>query len=160
MRAESNSLVVWRKAEGVEFEERLEKIEEVTYPMPEAEMIFSTFEEYAEMRPWLHATPVSPKSVVREMYERCATFKDYIQLYNLKATEGSVLRYLNSAYKALIQNVPEICKTDALHDIIAYLRATLRRADSSLLEAWMQMRFGHRAVERLQGPIVANDKRG
>jgi superfamily II RNA helicase len=144
------------KAEGVEFEERKEMIEEVTYPMPEAEMIFATFEDYAELRPWLHAKPVSPKSVVREMYERCATFKDYIQLYNLKATEGKVLRYLNSAYKALIQNVPDMCKTDALHDIIAYLRATLRRADSSLLEAWMQMRFGHRAVERLQAKVQAD----
>ena len=143
------------KAEGVEYEERQEIIEDISYPMPEAEMIFATFEEYAEQRPWLHANPVSPKSVIREMYERCATFKDYIQLYNLKVAEGSVLRYLNSAYKALIQNVPEMCKTDALHDIIAYLRATLRRADSSLLEAWMQMRFGHRAVERLQAKVQA-----
>jgi superfamily II RNA helicase len=143
------------KAEGVEFDERQELIETVTYPMPEAETILATFEEYADQRPWLHASPVSPKSVVREMYESCATFKDYIQLYNLKAAEGIVLRYLNSAYKALLQNVPEVSKTDTLHDMIAYLRATLRRADSSLLEAWMQMRFGSRAVERLQAKVQA-----
>lgn len=143
------------KADGVEYEERMQIIEEVTYPKPEAELILETFERYAEHRPWLYAQPVSPKSIIREMYERCATFKDYIQLYNLKASEGIVLRYLNSAYKALLQNVPEACKTDALHDIVAYLRATLRRADSSLLEAWMQMRFGQKAVERLQAKVQA-----
>ena len=143
------------KSDGVEYEERMAQIEEITYPMPEAELIFPLFERYAETRPWLYAQPVSPKSVVREMYQRCATFKDYIQLYNLKASEGGVLRYLNSAYKALLQNVPEMCKTDAVHDIIAYLRATLRRADSSLLEEWMRMRFGQRAVERLQAKVQA-----
>ena len=95
------------KADGVEYEERLEIIEELTHPMPEADFIFETFNQYVEQRPWLLASPVSPKSVLREMYMRCATFKDYIQLYNLKASEGLVLRYLNSVYKALIQNVPE-----------------------------------------------------
>lgn len=143
------------KADGVEFEQRQEIIEKITHPMPESELIFETFESYAEHRPWLYANPVSPKSIVREMYERCATFKDYIQLYNLKASEGVVLRYLNGAYKALMQNVPEFCQTDGVHEIIAYLRATLRRADSSLLEAWMQMRFGYRAVERLQAKLQA-----
>ena len=143
------------KAEGVEYEERVEMVQELTHPMPEAEFIFQSFNHYAEQRPWLLASPVSPKSVVREMYMRCATFKDYIQLYNLKSSEGLVLRYLNSAYKALIQNVPEMCQTDTFHDIVAYLRATLRRADSSLLEAWMQMRFGRKAVERLQAKVQA-----
>lgn len=144
------------KADGVEYEERLEMIQDLTHPMPEAEMIFESFNDYAESRPWLLASPVRPKSVVRDMYMRCATFKDYIQLYNLKASEGLVLRYLNSAYKALVQNVPEMCKNDALHDIIAYLRATLRRADSSLLEAWIQMRFGQKAVKRLQAKVQAD----
>ena len=143
------------KAEGVEYDERVELVQDLTHPMPEAEFIFQSFNHYAEQRPWLLASPVSPKSVVRDMYMRCATFKDYIQLYNLKSSEGLVLRYLNSAYKALIQNVPEMCQTDTFHDIVAYLRATLRRADSSLLEAWMQMRFGRKAVERLQAKVQA-----
>lgn len=143
------------KAEGVEYEERIEMVQDLTHPMPEAEFIFQSFNQYAEQRPWLLASPVSPKSVVRDMYMRCATFKDYVQLYNLKSSEGIVLRYLNSAYKALIQNVPEMCQTDTFHDIVAYLRATLRRADSSLLEAWMQMRFGRKAVERLQAKVQA-----
>ena len=146
------------KAEGVEFEERQELIKEVTWPMPEAELIFESFEQFSKTRPWLLATPVSPKAVVRDMYLRCATFKDYIQLYQLKASEGVVLRYLNQAYKALLQNVPDICKTDTLHDIIAYLRATIRRADSSLLEAWMQMRFGDRAVERFNDRLEADSE--
>ena len=141
------------KAEGVEYEERIELIQEVTWPMPEALLIQETFEQFAETRPWLLATPVSPKSVIRDMYLRCATFKDYIQLYGLKPFEGMVLRYLNQAYKTLVQNVPDICKTDAIHDIIAYLRATIRRADSSLLEAWMQMRFGARAVAKFNDRI-------
>lgn len=143
------------KGDGVEYEERLAQIEEITHPKPDQEWISSHFEAYAVTRPWLYAHPPSPKSIIREMYQRCATFKDFIQLYNLKAAEGGVLRYLNSAYKALLQNVPEMCKTDAVHDIIAYLRATLRRADSSLLEEWMRMRFGRKAVERLQSKMAA-----
>jgi len=136
------------KAEGIEYEERMELIKEVSWPKPEAELIYETFEGYAEHRPWVYATPVSPKSIARDMYERCATFKDYVQHYDLKPAEGVLLRYLNMVYKALVQNVPDVLKTDAIHDLIAYLRATIRRADSSLMEAWMSMRFGERAVER------------
>jgi len=136
------------KAEGIEYEERIELIKEVSWPKPEAEFIQESFEDYALNRPWVRATPVSPKSVARDMYERCATFKDYVQHYDLKPAEGVLLRYLNMVYKALVQNVPDALKTDALHDMIAYLRATIRRADSSLMEAWMNMRFGERAVER------------
>jgi len=143
------------KAEGVEFEERMEAIKELSWPRPEGAFISETFEAFAAHRPWLYATPASPKSVVRDMYLRCATFNDYIQLYNLKVAEGVVLRYLNMTYKALVQNIPDVCKTDGIHDIIAYLRATIRRADSSLMEAWMGMRFGERAVERFNDRLEA-----
>jgi superfamily II RNA helicase len=146
------------KAEGIEYEERMELIKEVTYPKPEQAMIEETFTAYASSRPWVLATPVSPKAVVRDMYERCATFKDYVQQYDLKASEGVLLRYLNSAYKALLQNVPDALKTDGVHDVIAYLRATIRRADSSLMEAWMNMRFGERAVERFNDRLEAESQ--
>lgn len=142
------SAIAEMKAEGIEYEERLELIKEVSWPKPEEAFIQETFEAYAANRPWVYATPVSPKSIARDMYERCATFKDYVQHYDLKPAEGVLLRYLNMVYKALIQNVPDVLKTDAIHDLIAYLRATIRRADSSLMEAWMSMRFGERAVER------------
>ena len=137
------------KAQGMEFEERKEEVEKISWPQPEEDWIRETYEVYAQKRPWLYAHPVRPKSVIRDMYSRCATFKDYVQLYQLKTYEGGILRYLNQAYKALSQNIPEVCKTEALHDLIAYLRATLRRADSSLLEAWVHMRHGDKAVERL-----------
>lgn len=136
------------KAQGIEYEERIELVKDVSWPKPEADFIFETFEHYAIQRPWVLATPVSPKSIARDMYERCATFKDYVQHYDLKPAEGVLLRYLNMVYKALVQNVPDALKTDPIHDVIAYLRATIRRADSSLMEAWMNMRFGEQAVER------------
>ena len=137
------------KGEGVEYDERMEILEKVTWPMPDKEFIFETFDHFAETRPWALARPVAPKSVARDMYQRCATFKEYVQLYQLKASEGGLLRYLNQCYKALVQNVPEVCKSDEVHDLIAYLRATIRRADSSLLEAWTLQVRGASAAKKL-----------
>ncbi|MEE2643295.1 MAG: DUF3516 domain-containing protein [Myxococcota bacterium] len=137
------------KGEGVEYEERMEILEKVTWPMPDKELIFESFDRFAENRPWALSHPVQPKSIARDMYMRCATFKEYVQLYQLKSGEGVLLRYLNQCYKALLQNVPEVCKDDQIHDIIAYLRATIRRADSSLLEAWTLQVRGAKAAKRL-----------
>jgi hypothetical protein len=50
------------------------------------------------------------------------------------------LRYLSDVYKALVQNVPNPDKTDAIDDIITYFGAIVRQVDSSLLDEWQRMR--------------------
>jgi superfamily II RNA helicase len=145
------------KMDKVEYEDRLQILEEekISWPMPEKDLIFDTFDLYIKKHPWLMSTPVKPKSVVRDMYQRCASFRDFVQLYGLKNIEGSFLRYLNQCYKALVQNVPEICKNEELQDIIAYLRAIIKRTDSSLLEAWVEMAHGSQAAAILNAKLLS-----
>jgi superfamily II RNA helicase len=152
-----DSRIAELKMDKVPFEEREEILEKenISWPMPEKELIFETFEAYAQKHPWLYAKPVKPKSVVRDMYERCASFRDFVQLYDLKTIEGTFLRYLNQCYKALVQNVPDICKNEQLHDVIAYLRAVIKRTDSSLLEAWIEMAHGSKAAQLLNARLLA-----
>jgi superfamily II RNA helicase len=130
------------KMEGVEYEERQEKLEKITWPMPEGEAIQAAYEAFRETHPWLGGAEVAPKSVGRDMYEQYASFNDYVGQFNLERSEGVLLRYLSQTYKALKQNVPDQVKTEALHDVIAYLREVLARADSSLVRAWETMQDG------------------
>jgi hypothetical protein len=83
---------------------------------------------------------VSPKSVVRDMYERALTFTEYVGFYGLSRSEGLVLRYLADAYKALRQTVPDDAKTEELTDLIEWLGEIVRQVDSSLIDEWERLR--------------------
>ncbi|MDJ0788525.1 MAG: DUF3516 domain-containing protein [Myxococcota bacterium] len=124
------------KAEGVPFEERIEKSEQVTWPKPLAEFIRETFEVFVVHHPWAEGDAVRPKSVAREMVESYASFDGYVREYGLQRIEGLLLRYLGQVFQALIQSVPDAAKTDDIHDVIAYLRTEVARVDSSLLSEW------------------------
>ena len=139
------------KMEGIEYEERQEKLEKITWPMPEGDVIVAAYEAFRESHPWLVNAEINPKSVARDMYERYASFNDYVGEYGLERSEGVLLRYLSQTYKALKQNIPEQVKTEPLHDIIAYLREVLARADSSLVRAWEGMQDGVEQTES-EGP--------
>jgi hypothetical protein len=82
------------------------------------------------------AEDVRPKGVARELFEKGSSFDDYVRDYGLQRSEGVLLRYLNDAYKTLLQTVPEGLRDEALDDILAFLRATVRGADSSVLDEW------------------------
>ena len=124
------------KAEGIEYEERMELLEEVTYPKPLDEALRQAFHSYRETHPWVRESDLSPKSVVRDMYEQGRTFTEFIGHYSLSRSEGLVLRYLSDAYRALRRTVPESIKTDELDEIIDWLGETVRQTDSSLLDEW------------------------
>ena len=124
------------KADGIEYEERMELLEEVTYPRPLAEPLEQALRLYRETHPWVLETDLSPKSVVRDMYESGRTFTEFVAFYGVARSEGLVLRYLSDAYRALRQTVPERVKTDELDDIIEWLGETVRQIDSSLLDEW------------------------
>lgn len=135
-------LVNEMKAAGVEYEERMERLDDVEWPKPHKEFLYETFDAWAVHHPWLTHENVRPKSVARDLYERAMTFREYVNHYGLKGVEGVVLRYLTDVYKALVQNIPEDAKTEELYDIVDWLGALVRQVDSSLIDEW----------ERLQNP--------
>jgi len=147
-------LIAELKAEGVPYEERMEKLEEVTWPKPNAEGTYALLEEFTITHPWAETEAVRPKSVVREMIERYMTLTDYIKEYRLDRVEGVLLRYVTQVYKTLLQNVPEELVDDELHDIIAFLRASLARIDSSLITEWEAMLEGAQSSDE---PILAHN---
>lgn len=127
------------KADGWDYEERMEALEDITWPQPLAELLERAHIEYSVAHPWLSETPVSPKSVVRDMYTQGMTFGEYVAHYKLQRTEGLLLRYLADAYRALRQNIPEGLRTEELEDLIAWLGEITRLVDSSLLDEWTEL---------------------
>ncbi len=127
------------KAEGVEYDERMAELDKVTYPKPNAEFVYDTFNTYVAKHPWLDADNIRPKSVARDMFESYASFSEYVKRYGLAPAEGVVLRYLSDAYKTLVQSVPSSFFNDELTDIASYLRAVLQRVDTTLVQEWETM---------------------
>ncbi|MFF0487900.1 DEAD/DEAH box helicase [Nocardia sp. NPDC004068] len=154
------------KADGIEYDERMELLEDVTWPKPLAELIEPAFETYRAGHPWVSEFSPAPKSVVREMIERSMTFAELIGEYELARSEGLVLRYLADAYRALRRTVPESARTEELDDITEWLGELVRQVDSSLLDEWEQLTnpgaetdddqlaFGAETVR----PITANER--
>ncbi len=128
------------KAEGVEYEERMALLDEVTYPKPLEELLEAAYETYRRGHPWVADYELKPKSVVRDMYERAMNFVEYINFYSLARSEGLVLRYLADTYDALRRTVPDEAKTEPLEDLIAWLGEMVRQVDSSLLDEWEALR--------------------
>ncbi len=135
-----DELVTRMKDEGVDYEERMARLAEVTWPKPEAEFIEPAFEVFARHHPWVGHLRPSPKSVVRDMVEHTDTFNQYVSRYGLKRSEGLVLRYLTDCYKALAQTVPAAAVNDRLAEVIEWLGALVREVDSSLLDEWERLR--------------------
>ncbi|MGL5828146.1 MAG: DUF3516 domain-containing protein, partial [Angustibacter sp.] len=124
------------KADGIDYEERMELLEEVTWPRPLDEMLAAAFDIYAQGHPWVSDYELSPKSVVRDAAERAMGFGEFIAHYRLARSEGIVLRYFADAVKALRNTVPERLHTEELLDLIEWLGELVRQTDSSLLEEW------------------------
>jgi superfamily II RNA helicase len=129
-------LVAQLKAEGVEYEARMERLEEVTHPKPLSDFIYGTFNRFRGKHPWVGGEDIKPKSIGREMFEGYMSFADYVKRYGLQRSEGVLLRYLSQLYKTLDQNVPEPAKTEGVWDALGFFRALVETTDSSLLEEW------------------------
>ncbi len=133
------------KAEGVEYDERIEALEKIDYPKPEEEFLYHSFATFSEHHPWVAGESVSPKSIVRDMLEQCASFNVYVKEYGLARSEGVLLRYMTDCYRTLRQTVPESCKTEQLREIEDWLDGELRRVDASLIEEWERLESGELA---------------
>lgn len=137
------------KAEGIEYDQRMELLDEVTWPKPLEELLDAAFATYSASQPWIGDFALSPKSVVRDLYERAMTFADFTGHYSLARSEGLILRYLSDAYRAARQTIPDDAKTEELLDVIEWLGELVRQVDSSLLDEWEAMISGvDGAVER------------
>ena len=124
------------KAEGIEYEERMELLQEVTHPKPLAELLDAAYETYRQGHPWVADHQLSPKSVVRSMWEQAMTFGELVSSLGLQRTEGMLLRYLADAYRALRSSVPTAARTPELDDVTEWLGEVVRQTDSSLLDEW------------------------
>ncbi|WP_345079276.1 DEAD/DEAH box helicase [Brachybacterium paraconglomeratum] len=124
------------KADGVEYTERMALLDKVTWPKPLEEDLEAALEIYARSRPWVRVDDLSPKSVVREIYETGQTFSEFVQRYGLQRSEGIVLRYLSDAYQAMRRTIPQDLRTEDLEDLIEWLGVLVRGIDSSLLDEW------------------------
>ena len=141
------------KAEGIEYEQRMVLLEDVSWPKPLDELLTGALETYRRGHPWVADARLSPKSVVRDMSERAMTFVEYVGHYQLARSEGLVLRYLADTYRALRQTVPDEAKTEELTDVVEWLGELVRQVDSSLLDEWEKLAAGEDAVEDGRPPL-------
>jgi len=135
-----NEAIGEMKSQGIEFEERQARLEEMCPPEPEnAEWIEASFGEFSKRHPWVGGERVHPQTVALEMFAECLSFSGYIKQYGLERIEGLLLRHINSVYKVLAHTVPERFKNEEILEMQDYLREMLQRVDSSLLDEWQRM---------------------
>ncbi|MDU6150660.1 MAG: DUF3516 domain-containing protein [Actinomyces urogenitalis] len=148
------------KAEGLDYDERMAALEEVTWPQPLAELLAPALEMYKQSNPWIAEYELHPKSVVRDMVESAMTFSDLVSRYELGRSEGVILRYLTDAYRALRQVVPEEHRTEEVAALIDWLGNLVRAVDSSLLDEWEALGAAQAGRAELAAGILDGDRPG
>ena len=139
MKVKEEKIAEW-KAAGIEYDERMERLETLEYPKPERDFIYDTFNAFASEHPWVGKENIHPKSIVREMYESYSSFGDYIKTYGIEQVEGLLLRHLSQVYHVLESTLPPVYRTDPVDEVLVYLEGLLRTVDSSLLDEWERMK--------------------
>lgn len=124
------------KAQGVDFDERMELIQDITYEQPLKELLDQAFASYCEKVPWAADYKLEPKSIMREMVETASDFKTFISTHKLARAEGILLRYLSDVYRTLAHTIPPSFYDERLNDIMSWLSIVVRTTDSSLLDEW------------------------
>lgn len=148
------------KAEGLDYDERMAALEEVTWPQPLAELLAPALEMYKQSNPWIAEYELHPKSVVRDMVESAMTFSDLVSRYELGRSEGVILRYLTDVYRALRQVVPEEHRTEEVTALIDWLGNLVRAVDSSLLDEWEALGAAQAGRAELAAGILDGDRPG
>ena len=147
------------KAQGVEYDERMAALEEISWPKPLEELLSPAFSVYARSNPWVGDLELSPKSVIREMIENAMTFTELISRYDVGRSEGVILRYLSDAYRMMRQVIPEEIMTEELESMISWLADLIRSVDSSLLDEWEAMMNGEELAQAEGGPSAVGAER-
>src|SRR5919205_3087165 len=142
----------------------MELREEITPPQPLKDPPDHPFAVYRRSNPWAADAHLSPKSVVRDMWERAMTFRELVNSYGLTRAEGAVLRYLSDAFKALRSGVPADARTEEVTDLVEWLGELVRQVDSSLLDEWEQLTSPDQpldvavAVPARPRPVTGNER--
>ncbi|MCW2691616.1 MAG: box helicase [Mycobacterium sp.] len=151
------------KAQGMEYEERRELVEEVSWPQPLAELLTGAFDIYRRAHPEVADHELAPKSIARDLSERSMTFVEYVSFYSLSRSEGLLLRYLADAFKALRRTVPEEVRSEDVEELTEWLGELVRQVDSSLLDEWEALTHpetapvrDERTAEEKPPPVTAN----
>ncbi len=154
-RAARDEAMARMKADGVEYEERIDRLQEVSYPKPLEELVDAAFAQYCQKVPWANDYEPRPKSVLRDMLETASDFKGYIQRCNIARAEGVLLRYLSEAYRALDRTLPLDARDERLEEIIAWLGLVVLSVDSSLVDEWA--RSGELSDDALAPPPAPDE---
>jgi superfamily II RNA helicase len=128
------------KSEGVDYDERMAIIEDMTYPKPHEEFIYAEFNGFQRQHPWLDDSNIKPKSIARDMFEQYMSFDEYIKEYGLQRSEGILLRYLSEVYKVMTQTVPDYLHEEDFEEIVLFLKLVVGQVDNSLLEEWEKIK--------------------
>lgn len=153
VRKEKSELVAQMKEEGYEYDDRMEALEEVEHPKPEAEVIYQMYNDFVVRNPWAKAAGVRPKNVAREMFENWSSFEDYVKNYALEKSEAVLLRHLSEVWKVLAQTVPEALKDESLIEAEEFFETLVRTVDSSLLDEWEKMQNPEGLAEKEATPL-------
>ncbi|MDF1861220.1 MAG: DUF3516 domain-containing protein [Verrucomicrobiales bacterium] len=133
------ALMAEMKGQGVEYDERIERLDEVEHPKPGKDFVYDTYNEFVLTNPWAKEASVRPKSVAREMFEDWKSFEDYVKIYGLERSEAVLLRHLSEVYKVLDHTVPPAMMTEELEEARTFFGTMLRGIDSSLLDEWERL---------------------
>lgn len=148
------------KADGVEYEERLERLADITYPRPLEDLLDHAFGLYCQTVPWARDYELEPKSVLRDMVETVSDFKTYVGRYGIAKSEGTLLRYLSDAYRVLDRTIPPAARDERLQDVVAWLGFLVRTTDSSLVDEWAASGELPDAAPPVDADAVVADRRG
>ena len=145
------------KAEGIEYDERMELLEDVTLSTSRwPSCSTAAFEIYRKGHPWLSDYELSPKSVVRDMCERAMTFTEYVAFYGLARSRGTGAalpgRRLPGAARLAC---PRRRAPRRSTDLTDWLGELVRQVDSSLLDEWEQLTAPRRGRRRRLAEVDA-----
>lgn len=141
------------KAAGVEYEERLARLEKINYPQPLRDDIYAIFDAWRGAQPWIGDRNIAPKGVVRDMWDRALDFPGFVRHYGIKRSEGVLLRYLSDVFKTLTRSVPREAMDEQLDDIATWLGSVIKATDSSLLDEWQAL-LDHVDADAAGVPVV------
>ncbi|MDF1713242.1 MAG: DUF3516 domain-containing protein [Akkermansiaceae bacterium] len=147
-----SALVAQMKEDGVEYDDRMDALDEVEHPKPGKDFIYQTYNDFVLLNPWAREAGVRPKSIVREMFENWSSFEDYVKNYGLERSEAVLLRYLSEVYKVLVQTVPPALKTPEVEEAESFLEGMVREVDSSLIDEWEKLRNSDEEMEEVGKP--------
>ncbi len=148
-----DKLVAQMKADGMEYDARMDALEQVEHPKPGKDFIYQTYNDFVITNPWAKEASVKPKSIAREMFEDYSSFEDYIKTYGLEKSEAILLRHLSEVYKILAQTVPPSAKTEELEEAEAFFGEMLRTTDSSIIDEWEKLKNPQSTIIHPKSPI-------